>query len=178
VFALVLGDEVDQDREITGGAGPLLRFLIEGRLEVLEGEGEVEDVDFALPELLGAALGAGRAHRGGRGGTGAVASAAGGQKGGGGPVFGGLGHARSPGSLSPTTGCEPRSDQCNRGLIRSALSTVRTHMPNIGPLEIIIVLIIALVVFGPKRLPELGRSMGKGTREFRETVSGESDDRA
>jgi sec-independent protein translocase protein TatA len=51
-------------------------------------------------------------------------------------------------------------------------------MPNIGPLEIIIVLIIALVVFGPKRLPELGRSMGKGIREFRGTVSGESDDRA
>ena len=63
------------------------------------------------------------------------------------------------------------------GLIRSALSTVRTYMPNIGPLEIIIVLIIALVVFGPKRLPELGRSMGKGIREFRGTVSGESDDR-
>ena len=51
-------------------------------------------------------------------------------------------------------------------------------MPNIGPLELIIVLIIALVVFGPKRLPELGRSMGKGIREFRGTVSGESDDRA
>ena len=62
--------------------------------------------------------------------------------------------------------------------IRSALSTVRTYMPNIGPLELIIVLIIALVVFGPKRLPELGRSMGKGIREFRGTVSGECDDRA
>lgn len=46
-------------------------------------------------------------------------------------------------------------------------------MPNIGPLEIVIVLIIALVVFGPKRLPELGRSMGKGIREFRGTVTGE-----
>jgi sec-independent protein translocase protein TatA len=63
-------------------------------------------------------------------------------------------------------------------LIRSALCTVRTYMPNIGPLEIIIVLIIAFVVFGPKRLPELGRSMGKGIREFRGTLSGESDDRA
>jgi sec-independent protein translocase protein TatA len=49
-------------------------------------------------------------------------------------------------------------------------------MPNIGPLEIVVVLIIALVVFGPKRLPELGRSMGKGIREFRGTVSGESKD--
>jgi sec-independent protein translocase protein TatA len=47
---------------------------------------------------------------------------------------------------------------------------------NIGPLEIIVVLIIALVVFGPKRLPELGRSLGKGIREFRGSVSGDRDD--
>ena len=47
---------------------------------------------------------------------------------------------------------------------------------NIGPLEIIIVLIIALVVFGPKRLPELGNSLGKGIREFKETISGERKD--
>ncbi|HET8593550.1 MAG TPA: twin-arginine translocase TatA/TatE family subunit [Solirubrobacterales bacterium] len=44
---------------------------------------------------------------------------------------------------------------------------------NIGPLELIVVLIIALIVFGPKRLPELGRSLGKGIREFRGSVSGE-----
>ena len=49
-------------------------------------------------------------------------------------------------------------------------------MPNIGPLEIIVILIIALVVFGPKRLPELGRSMGKGIREFRGSVTGKDDD--
>jgi sec-independent protein translocase protein TatA len=47
---------------------------------------------------------------------------------------------------------------------------------NIGPLEIIIVLIIALVVFGPKRLPELGSSLGRGIREFRSTVTGEKGD--
>jgi sec-independent protein translocase protein TatA len=47
---------------------------------------------------------------------------------------------------------------------------------NIGPLEIIIVLIIALVVFGPKRLPELGSSLGRGIREFKETVTGEKPD--
>ena len=47
---------------------------------------------------------------------------------------------------------------------------------NIGPLEIVIVLIIALVVFGPKRLPELGRSLGKGIREFRGSISGRHDD--
>lgn len=49
-------------------------------------------------------------------------------------------------------------------------------MPNVGPLELAIVLIIALVVFGPKRLPELGRSLGRGIREFRGSVSGEKHD--
>jgi sec-independent protein translocase protein TatA len=47
---------------------------------------------------------------------------------------------------------------------------------NIGPLEIAIVLIIALLVFGPKRLPELGKSLGKGIREFKGSISGEHDD--
>lgn len=47
---------------------------------------------------------------------------------------------------------------------------------NVGPLEILIVLIIALVVFGPKRLPELGRSLGKGIREFRGSLGGDDDD--
>jgi sec-independent protein translocase protein TatA len=47
---------------------------------------------------------------------------------------------------------------------------------NIGPLEIFIVLIIALIVFGPKRLPELGKSLGRGLREFKETVTGDKHD--
>jgi sec-independent protein translocase protein TatA len=49
-------------------------------------------------------------------------------------------------------------------------------MANIGPLEIGIVLIIALIVFGPKRLPELGNSLGKGIREFKGSISGEKGD--
>ncbi|HRV60939.1 MAG: twin-arginine translocase TatA/TatE family subunit [Solirubrobacterales bacterium] len=51
-------------------------------------------------------------------------------------------------------------------------------LPNIGPLEVVVVLIIALIVFGPKRLPELGKSLGKGIGEFRDGLSniGHDDD--
>lgn len=46
-------------------------------------------------------------------------------------------------------------------------------MPSIGPMELVIVLIIALIVLGPKKLPEVGRSVGKGMREFKASISGE-----
>jgi sec-independent protein translocase protein TatA len=49
-------------------------------------------------------------------------------------------------------------------------------MPNIGPLELIIVLVIILVIFGPKRLPGLGRSLGTGMREFKDSVTGKDKD--
>ena len=49
-------------------------------------------------------------------------------------------------------------------------------MPNIGPLELAIVLVIALVIFGPKRLPDLGRSLGSGMREFKDSLTGKHDD--
>lgn len=49
-------------------------------------------------------------------------------------------------------------------------------MPNIGPMELVIVLVIALIVLGPKKLPEVGKSVGKGMREFKAAVSGASDD--
>jgi sec-independent protein translocase protein TatA len=51
-------------------------------------------------------------------------------------------------------------------------------MPNVGPLEIILVLIVALVVFGPKKLPDLGKSLGNGIREFKGSVSGESEEKS
>jgi sec-independent protein translocase protein TatA len=47
---------------------------------------------------------------------------------------------------------------------------------NIGPAEILVVLVVALIVFGPKRLPELGRSLGRGIREFRGSLSGDRDE--
>jgi sec-independent protein translocase protein TatA len=49
-------------------------------------------------------------------------------------------------------------------------------MPNIGPLELVIVLVILLVVLGPKRLPGLGKQLGTGMREFKESVTGGSKD--
>jgi sec-independent protein translocase protein TatA len=49
-------------------------------------------------------------------------------------------------------------------------------MMNLGPLEIVVILVIALLVLGPKRLPEAGRSVGKGIREFKEAISGKADD--
>jgi sec-independent protein translocase protein TatA len=49
-------------------------------------------------------------------------------------------------------------------------------MPNVGPLELAIVLVIALVIFGPKRLPDLGKSLGSGMREFKESLTGKDDD--
>ncbi len=45
-------------------------------------------------------------------------------------------------------------------------------MPNIGPTELIIVLVIALLELGPKRLPQAGRSLGQGMREFKDSLTG------
>ncbi|HWT25808.1 MAG TPA: twin-arginine translocase TatA/TatE family subunit [Solirubrobacteraceae bacterium] len=43
---------------------------------------------------------------------------------------------------------------------------------NVGPLELVIVLVIALIILGPKRLPEVGKSIGNGMREFKDAISG------
>ena len=52
-----------------------------------------------------------------------------------------------------------------------AESASLTVVANVGPLELVVVLIIALVVMGPKRLPEIGSSLGKGMRDFKNTMS-------
>jgi sec-independent protein translocase protein TatA len=49
-------------------------------------------------------------------------------------------------------------------------------MPNIGPVEIGIVLLIVLIIWGPRRLPELGRSLGSGMRNFKDSVTGKDDE--
>ena len=49
-------------------------------------------------------------------------------------------------------------------------------MPGIGVPELIIVLVILLIIFGPKRLPGLGRSLGSGMKEFKDSITGKSKD--
>jgi sec-independent protein translocase protein TatA len=49
-------------------------------------------------------------------------------------------------------------------------------MPNVGPLELAIVLVVALLILGPKRLPEAGRGLGKGMREFRGALTSKIDE--
>ena len=48
-------------------------------------------------------------------------------------------------------------------------------MPNIGPMELIVVAIIALIVLGPKRLPDAGKSLGRGILEFKGSITGGDD---
>jgi sec-independent protein translocase protein TatA len=45
-----------------------------------------------------------------------------------------------------------------------------------SPVELIIILVVVLIVFGPKRLPDLGRSLGRGMREFKDSVTGKDKD--
>jgi len=48
-------------------------------------------------------------------------------------------------------------------------------MPNVSPWELIILVVVLLLVFGSRRLPEIGRSVGKGMREFKNSVTGKDE---
>ena len=48
-------------------------------------------------------------------------------------------------------------------------------MPNIGPIELIVILVIALIVIGPGRLPDVGSALGKSIREFRKASTDVAD---
>jgi len=50
------------------------------------------------------------------------------------------------------------------------------RMPNVGPMEIAALLLLALMLFGAKRLPEIGRSLGSGMREFKDSVTGKTNE--
>ena len=51
-------------------------------------------------------------------------------------------------------------------------------MPSVGPMELVVVLILALVVLGPRKLPDVGRSVGRGLREFKGALTGGPDEGA
>src|SRR3954451_10459120 len=62
-------------------------------------------------------------------------------------------------------------------VIRSAaFRSTFARMPSIGPLELAILLLIVLIIFGPKRLPGLGRQLGSGMREFKDSITGKDKD--
>ncbi|HEY2218066.1 MAG TPA: twin-arginine translocase TatA/TatE family subunit [Gaiellaceae bacterium] len=48
-------------------------------------------------------------------------------------------------------------------------------MPNVGPFELLLLGLLAVIIFGPAKLPEIGRSIGKSMREFKDSVSGVTD---
>jgi sec-independent protein translocase protein TatA len=57
---------------------------------------------------------------------------------------------------------------------RLTVGSTLVSVPNIGFTEMLLLVGVLLLVFGPKRLPEMGRSLGRGLREFKESVSGHS----
>jgi sec-independent protein translocase protein TatA len=61
-----------------------------------------------------------------------------------------------------------------RAFGRLTVGSTLVSVPNIGFTEMLLLVGVLLLVFGPKRLPEMGRSLGRGLREFKESVSGHS----
>ena len=51
-------------------------------------------------------------------------------------------------------------------------------MPNIGPTELLVILLLALIIFGPGKLPQLGRAVGQSFREFKESLNAAKQDDA
>src|ERR1044072_1573903 len=68
--------------------------------------------------------------------------------------------------------------RCDVAIPCCTQSSPGAPMPTIGPMELIIVLVIVLVIFGPKKLPGLGRSLGTSMREFKDSISGKDDDKS
>ena len=88
----------------------------------------------------------------------------------------GASHHRAPGTIDPRTGV---GTPAAPGLLtpsRSRSGSVRRSMPQIGPLEIAVVLLVALLVFGPSKLPEVGKQAARGLREFKQFQANVRDD--
>lgn len=50
-------------------------------------------------------------------------------------------------------------------------------LPNVGPWELVLILLIVLIVFGANKLPKIAKDLGSGIREFKKSISGESDEK-
>ena len=76
-------------------------------------------------------------------------------------------------------GRDPRNTQCSGSPevpSRSPQRAILAEMPgNIGWTGAVVIILVLLLVFGPKRLPEMGRSLGRGMREFKDSVTGNDD---
>src|SRR3977135_2958683 len=81
-----------------------------------------------------------------------------------------------PASISSRIVASERTEEGCRSAGTALAALYDGGMPNIGPLELIIVLFVVLMIFGPKRLPQLGRSLGSGMREFKDSVTGKNKD--
>src|SRR3954469_8950095 len=81
-----------------------------------------------------------------------------------------------PLSISSRIVVSERTEEGCRSAATAVSALYDEYMPNIGPLELVIVLVIVLVIFGPKRLPGLGKSLGSGMREFKDSVTGKDKD--
>src|SRR4051794_1233989 len=81
-----------------------------------------------------------------------------------------------PFSINSRIVASERTEEGCRSAVTALWALYDDYMPNIGPLELIIVLVIVLLIFGPKRLPGLGRSLGGGMREFKDSITGKSKD--
>src|SRR5436190_5334952 len=81
-----------------------------------------------------------------------------------------------PLSINSRIVASERTEEGCRSAVTALWALYDDYMPNIGPLELIIVLVIVLLIFGPKRLPGLGRSLGSGMREFKDSITGKNKD--
>src|SRR3954462_12395708 len=81
-----------------------------------------------------------------------------------------------PLSINSRIVASERTEEGCRSAVTALWALYDDYMPNIGPLELIIVLVIVLLIFGPKRLPGLGRSLGGGMREFKDSITGKNKD--
>src|SRR4051794_25501257 len=81
-----------------------------------------------------------------------------------------------PFSINSRIVASERTEEGCRSAVTALWALYDDYMPNIGPLQLIIVLVIVLLIFRPKRLPGLGRSRGGGMRDLKDSIPGKNKD--